>query len=138
MVVVLRFGVGIEVARLPELVALSVLVMLGVVAVTQALVALLGTRGWLVALFLVVLQLTSAGAWFPVETAPGFFQAIHPLLPMSYAVEGFRTLVAGGGPSLGPAVAVVILWAAAAFVATLAAARVRAGGGTRQAAPVAA
>ena len=126
-VVVLRYGVGIEVARLPELVVLAGLAAVAAVAVTQALVALFGTRGWFLALVLVVLQLTSAGAWFPIETAPAFFQAIHPLLPMSHAIDAFRTLVAGGGASLVAATLATAAWATGALLVTFAAARLRTG-----------
>jgi len=119
MVLVLRFIVGVEIARMPELVAWSVLTSLAFVAINQALVALLGYRGWLVALFFTVLQLASSGAWFPIETAPAFFRALHPFLPMTSAVEAFRVLVAGGGPWLATAGAVLVLWLAGALGTTL-------------------
>lgn len=37
-----------------------------------------------------MLQLTSAGGTYPVQTSPGFFGAIHPYLPMTYVVDGLR------------------------------------------------
>ena len=43
-----------------------------------------------------MLQLTSAGGTYPVQTSPGFFAAIHPFLPMSYVVDGLRRLITGG------------------------------------------
>ena len=119
-VLVLRFAVGVEIARLPELVAWSALAAVVFAAIVQALVAFLDYRGWLVALLLLVLQLTAAGAVFPVETAPAFFQVLHPILPMTYAVEAFRALVAGGGPSLVPAVAVLAAWLIGALLVSLA------------------
>ena len=129
MVAALCWGVGIEVARIPELFAMAILVALTAAAVTQAFVALLGMRGWFLALAFVVLQLTAAGAWFPVETAPGPFGALHPLLPMTYALDAFRTLVAGSGTSLVPAVAVHALWIAGALAVTAGVAAWRARGG---------
>ncbi|HEY0217052.1 MAG TPA: hypothetical protein VGC57_11730, partial [Cellulomonas sp.] len=33
---------------------------------------------------------------YPVETTPVFFRAIHPVLPMSYAVTGLRQTITGG------------------------------------------
>jgi putative membrane protein len=123
--VALRWAVGIEVARLPELVVLAVFAMVAAVAVVQALVALFGTRGWFVALLLVVVQAAAAGAWYPIETAPELIQALHPLLPMTYAVEGFRTLVAGGAASIAPALVVLALWTVGALAVTLLATRLR-------------
>jgi putative membrane protein len=43
-----------------------------------------------------MLQLTSSGGTYPVQTSPGFFAAIHPYLPMSYVVDGLRHLIDGG------------------------------------------
>ncbi len=31
-----------------------------------------------------------------MQTSPGFFNAVHPYLPMSYIVEGLRRLITGG------------------------------------------
>lgn len=43
-----------------------------------------------------MLQLATSGGTYPVETTPLFFQVIHPLLPMSYAVSGLREVITGG------------------------------------------
>jgi putative membrane protein len=43
-----------------------------------------------------MLQLTSAGGTYPVQTSPGFFGAIHPYLPMTWVVDGLRRLISGG------------------------------------------
>lgn len=43
-----------------------------------------------------MLQLTSAGGTYPVQTSPDFFNAIHPYLPMTYVVDGLRVLITGG------------------------------------------
>ncbi|MFD0823586.1 YhgE/Pip family protein, partial [Micromonospora zhanjiangensis] len=71
-------------------------------AIVQFLGARLGPAGRLVALALLMLQLTSSGGTYPVQTSPGFFQAIHPYLPMTYVVDGLRHTVNGGpdGPVL--------------------------------------
>jgi len=56
---VLAIGAGIEIARLPELFAFAILVAVTAVAVVQVLVALLGMRGWLLALVFVALQVAA-------------------------------------------------------------------------------
>lgn len=93
---ILVFLVGLESPYLGATVTFSVLVALVFTAIHQALVALFGSPGRLLALILLMLQLASAGGTYPVATAPGFFQAISPYLPMTYAVQGFRRLIAGG------------------------------------------
>ena len=60
-------------------------------------IALLGTAaGRVVSLVLLMLQLSSSGGTYPVETTPGFFQALHPFMPASYVVTGLRQLIGGG------------------------------------------
>jgi putative membrane protein len=65
-------------------------------AILQFLGAKLGPAGRLVALALLMLQLTSSGGTYPVETTPAFFQVIHDWLPMTYVVNGLRHLIDGG------------------------------------------
>lgn len=103
---ILVAGVGLTSPHPVALVAFTILTALVFTAIHQALVALLGGVGRLVALVLLMLQLTSAGGTYPVATAPGFFQFLSPLLPMTHAVEGLRHLIGGG--DLG------VVWIAAA------------------------
>ena len=69
---------------------------LAFMAVNQALVVLLGPPGRYLALILIVLQLSAAGATYPIETTPQFFQTIHNWLPITHLVEAFRSSIAGG------------------------------------------
>lgn len=98
-------------------------------AINQACVASLAFRGRFVSIVLLSLQITSMGATFPIETAPRFFQWIHPFLPMSYTQLSFRRLIAGGGldgiylQTLG----VLLIWTAIAVCVTLLGARLRRG-----------
>ena len=69
-------------------------------AIVQWLNARFGAAGRILVLAFLMLQLTSAGGTYPVQTSPGFFNALHPFLPMSYVVEALRRLITGGG--LGP------------------------------------
>ena len=60
------------------------------------LIAVLGPAAGKVAMIaLLMLQITSASGTYPVQTTPAFFQVLHPLLPMTYAVQGLRDLVTG-------------------------------------------
>jgi putative membrane protein len=73
------------------------LVTLAFLALQQMFIALLGTAaGRVVSLVLLMLQLSSSGGTYPVETTPGFFQALHPFMPASYVVTGLRQLIGGG------------------------------------------
>lgn len=50
-------------------------------------------------LVLLMFQLTSSGGIYPVETLPEPFRLLHPVLPMSYLVDGFRITMTGGNGS---------------------------------------
>ncbi|MEV4638498.1 YhgE/Pip domain-containing protein [Actinoplanes sp. NPDC049548] len=65
-------------------------------AIMQLLGAALGPAGRIVSLAVLMLQLTSSGGTYPVQTTPSFFQMIHPLLPMTYVVEALRHTIDGG------------------------------------------
>ncbi|MEV0369460.1 YhgE/Pip domain-containing protein [Streptomyces sp. NPDC050636] len=97
---VLHFALGLEMARAAGTIGFLVLVTACFSAIVQWLNAQFGPAGRILVLALLMLQLTSAGGTYPVQTSPGFFSAIHPFLPMSYIVEGLRRLITGG--DLGP------------------------------------
>ncbi|MCI4012465.1 YhgE/Pip domain-containing protein [Brevibacterium sp. ZH18] len=98
----------------------SILVAASFHAVHQLCVAALGGVGRLVALVLLMIQIASAGGTYPVQTAPGIFQAISPFLPMTHAVNGLRSLIAGGDMFIAAqAAAVLLLMTAICLVATM-------------------
>jgi len=99
LLAVLHFMVGLEAANFAALAAFTVIVALVFTSIHHSLIALLGGRGRLVALLLLILQLASAGGTYPIETSPSFFQWISPGLPMTYAVDGVRRLIAEGWTS---------------------------------------
>ncbi|WP_274916141.1 YhgE/Pip domain-containing protein [Streptomyces sp. WZ-12] len=97
LMTVLHFALGLQMARAAGTVGFLVLVTACFSALVQWLNAQFGPAGRILVLALLMLQLTSAGGTYPVQTSPGFFGAIHPYLPMSYVVEGLRRLITGGG-----------------------------------------
>ena len=54
--------------------------------------------GRFLAMLLLVLQLGASGGTFPIQTSPGFFQAINPFLPMTYSILALRQAISGGLP----------------------------------------
>lgn len=106
---VLHWAIGLEMARAAGTVGFLCLVTACFAALVQWLNARFGAAGRILVLALLMLQLTSAGGTYPVQTSPGFFNAIHPFLPMSYVVGALRRLITGGG--LGP------VWQACAVLA---------------------
>ncbi|MGB8945000.1 MAG: YhgE/Pip domain-containing protein [Streptomyces sp.] len=97
---VLHWGLGLQMARAAGTVGFLCLVTCCFAAIVQWLNARFGAAGRILVLAALMLQLTSAGGTYPVQTSPSFFGAIHPFLPMSYVVDALRRLITGGG--LGP------------------------------------
>jgi putative membrane protein len=124
---VLRLGLGLAPVHPFATAGYLLLTAVAFSALMQLLGAVLGPAGRLVALALLMLQLTSSGGTYPVQTSPAFFRAIHPYLPMTYVVDGLRHLV-NGGPAGTVVTGCLVLagFAAAAFgLTTLAARRAR-------------
>ncbi|MEU3944980.1 YhgE/Pip domain-containing protein [Streptomyces sp. NPDC029526] len=109
LMAVLHWAIGLQMVRAAGTVAFLCLVTACFAAIVQWLNARFGAAGRILVLALLMLQLTSAGGTYPVQTSPGFFEALHPFLPMSYVVEALRRLITGGG--LGP------VWQACAVLA---------------------
>ncbi|MEU0780257.1 YhgE/Pip domain-containing protein [Streptomyces sp. NPDC006173] len=119
LMAVLHWAIGLQMVRAAGTVGFLFLVTACFAAIVQWLNARFGAAGRILVLALLMLQLTSAGGTYPVQTSPGFFNAIHPFLPMSYVVEALRRLITGGG--LGPvwlACAVLTAFTAAALALT--------------------
>ncbi|MER5766792.1 YhgE/Pip domain-containing protein [Streptomyces sp. NPDC001985] len=124
LMAVLHWSLGMRVAYAAGTLAFLALVICCFAAIIQWLNARFGAAGRILVLAVLMLQLTSAGGTYPVQTSPAFFNAIHPFLPMSHVVEALRRLITGGG--LGPvwqATAVLLAFTAGALALTALTAR---------------
>jgi YhgE/Pip-like protein len=116
---VVQLGLGLDAAHPWLLVGLLAVAALSFVALAQFFRTLLGSTGDLVLLVLLMLQLTSCGGLYPVQTTPAFFRALHPVMPMTYLVDGLRVTISGGrGATLGLSFGVLAAYGAAALLAT--------------------
>ncbi|PFO06879.1 hypothetical protein COJ85_06400 [Bacillus sp. AFS076308] len=77
------------------LVLFSVFIGIVFVIITFTLCSVFGTIGKGLAIILLVLQISSSGATFPVSTTSAFFQRIYPFMPFTYAVSLLRETVGG-------------------------------------------
>lgn len=89
-------GLGLKMANPALTIGFLLLVTGCFAAIIQWLNAKFGAAGRILVLAVLMLQLTSAGGTYPVQTSPDFFNAVHPYLPMSYVVESLRRLITGG------------------------------------------
>jgi putative membrane protein len=63
--------------------------------IVYSLVSAIGNAGKSLAIVILVLQITATGGTFPVQILPPFFQAIHPYLPLTYAIGALREVIGG-------------------------------------------
>lgn len=125
LLAVLQGFLGIRPANEALLIGIALATAAVFTALNQMFVALFGGAGRFAALVFVSLQLTSAGGTYPIETSPTFFTVLHDLLPMTYAVHGLRTALAGGTDGVVRDVLVLGAFTALALGITVIAARRR-------------
>ncbi|GAA4914651.1 putative membrane protein [Stackebrandtia albiflava] len=88
-------------------------------AVGQLLRLVWGGMGGVAMLVLLTVQVPASGGAYPIQTSPAFFQALHPLMPMTYLVDALRITVTGGEPRrLWQAVLVLAVFGVAALLAS--------------------
>lgn len=61
----------------------------------QVLVMLFKGFGKILCLLFMVCQLTAGGGVLPTEILPGFYKAMHPLMPMTYTINALRNTILG-------------------------------------------
>jgi putative membrane protein len=60
-----------------------------------ALVHLFGDTGKMIAVLLLVVQISAGDALLPIDLTPGVFRALHQWMPLSWVVQAFRASVFG-------------------------------------------
>ncbi len=75
--------------------ALGIIASIVFMAIMQMIMAVFKIPGRIVAIVLLMLQITSSAGTFPVQMTPSFFRVVHPYLPMTYSILGLRQAMAG-------------------------------------------
>lgn len=92
----LLFGLKLEVENVPLFVLFSIVTSLTFIALIQFLVTLFDNPGRFVAIIILIMQLTTSAGTFPLELIPKVLQPFHTFLPMTYTVQGFKTVISSG------------------------------------------
>ena len=82
-------------------------------SIVSLLVIVLDNPGRFLAMVILVLQLGSSEGTFPIQTANSFFQAVNPLVPMTYSIRALRQSISGG---LGSSFYSDSMWVLAGFL----------------------
>ncbi|MEG0392505.1 MAG: YhgE/Pip domain-containing protein [Anaerovoracaceae bacterium] len=117
---VIKFGLGLEVENMATYILSCCLVSMVFVSIIQFCLVHLGDMGKFVALLLLILQLTSCGGTFPMETVPKLFNVLYPYMPMTYSVGLFKETITGAtGGNLAMNIGVLVGIMIAAMTATI-------------------
>lgn len=97
LALVLQFGLGLQINHPLAFYLACCLVSMVFIAIVQFLIVFLKDIGKFLAIALLILQLTSCGGTFPMETVPKFFNLLYPFMPMTYSVGLFKDTISGTG-----------------------------------------
>ena len=96
LLVIAWVGLGLDPVNLAGSFAVVLLAAACFTAIAHLLRTWLGVVGSAITLVLLMVQLTSAGGLYPVETLPAPFRAIHHFIPMTYLIDALRITFTGG------------------------------------------
>lgn len=97
---ILHSVLGIEVKHLGYYYLACCLVSVVFVSIIQFLMIFFKDIGKFLTILLLILQLTSCGGTFPMETVPKFFNVLYPFMPMTYSVKLFKETISGSDTSM--------------------------------------
>ncbi|MGA3603103.1 YhgE/Pip family protein [Lysinibacillus agricola] len=98
-VVIVKWGLGLEVYSLGHFFLTALLTSYVFLALIQMLVSIFGDPGRFMAIVILILQLTTSAGTFPLELIPEPLQVFNTLLPMTYTVQAFKTCISTGDMS---------------------------------------
>lgn len=93
---VVDVGLGLRPTHPAEMIGLVALAAVAFSAIAHFFRVLLGGVASAVTLVLLLVQLTTCAGTFPAETLPVVFRVLHPVLPLSFLVDGLRITITGG------------------------------------------
>lgn len=90
---ILLFGLRMEVQNVGLFVITTLLSSVTFMGLIQLLVTTLGDPGRFVAILILILQLVTSAGTYPLELIPEQLQWFNPLLPMTYSVSAFKSVI---------------------------------------------
>ncbi|MBW7477566.1 YhgE/Pip domain-containing protein [Paenibacillus oenotherae] len=92
----LAFVLGLKVQSIPLFYLFTIITGFAFMFICQAAVTWFDQPGRFLVLLLMIFQLVSSAGTFPLELLPGWAKAIHPWMPMTYSIRGFRDVISSG------------------------------------------
>ena len=97
---ILLSALHLHVQNVPSFIGYTILTSLTFVALIQLLVSVFSDAGRFLAIIILILQLTTSAGTFPLELIPNFLQHFNFILPMTYSVQGFKSVISSGDFSM--------------------------------------
>ncbi|MFC6275704.1 YhgE/Pip family protein [Levilactobacillus tangyuanensis] len=91
---------GLSVVHPMQMILVSIMFSEASMFIVMFLSMLLDNPGRFLAMVLLMLQLGGSGGTFPMEVTNSFYNAVHPFLPMTYSILGFRDAITSGMPGM--------------------------------------
>lgn len=95
LALIVHYGLGIKLAAPAAYYLSCILVSMVFISIVEFFMVCLKDAGKFLSLLLLILQLTSCGGTFPMETVPKFFNVLYPFMPMTYSVTLFKETISG-------------------------------------------
>nr|WP_186758336.1 YhgE/Pip domain-containing protein [Loigolactobacillus coryniformis] len=92
----LMLAFGLQVDHIGAFYLIAIIFALASMFLVMLLSMAFDNPGRFVAMVLLMLQLGGSGGTFPMEITNSFYNAIHPYIPMTYSILGFRQAITSG------------------------------------------
>lgn len=93
-------ALGINPVSVPQFYLTNVLFSITFFSIIYGVSHAIGLLGGAVMFIVLLLQLSSSGGTFPIETAPAFYKIINKVIPMTYSINSLRMTISGINQSL--------------------------------------
>ncbi|GGF83292.1 hypothetical protein GCM10010912_30520 [Paenibacillus albidus] len=98
--IIVLYGLGLEVQNIALFYTFTFITSIAFMWIIQAIVTWLDQPGRFVVIVILIFQLTTSAGTFPLELIPDWMKFFNPLLPMTYSVRGFKSVISTGDYSL--------------------------------------
>lgn len=92
----LILALGLHVESVAQFMTMAIVTSIAYMFLIMTLAMTFDNPGRFIGMVLLIVQLGGAGGTFPIPLTNNFFKAIHPYLPMSHSIYGFREAISGG------------------------------------------
>lgn len=117
LAIVLQNGLGLHVNNVVPYYFSIILGSMMFISIVQFCIVYLGDAGKFLTILFLILQLTSCGGTYPMETLPQIFNVLYKFMPMTYMVELLKEVISGNDMEYAWHNAIILICILIVFVA---------------------